>query len=302
LNDSRQVRDEHALDDRSVIQAVRSNTDLLHALLAELTNVRTLVEPADCDLADRDSADCDTTDFAPQQSGEGELEMQAWQTECRRLQEVVERLESVNVELRSQNHELAARIAASKVQESRPGDAVDASEMLSWDERKRLILMQMEEDSFDADQFAASLNAEIHCGRETPAAFIDRLRAEIESRDQEIVELRNLLDQQAETRSDGTAIGASAIADMLDTDELIVQERMKLQQLQADWEEKFREGEIEASLERAKLSRERQEVYEKKQELELQLDQLQREYRQVNATGGSTSRRWLVKLGLADED
>jgi hypothetical protein len=110
------------------------------------------------------------------------------------------------------------------------------------------------------------------------------------------------LDQQAETRSDGTAIGASAIADMLDTDELIVQERMKLQQLQADWEEKFREGEIEASLERAKLSRERQEVYEKKQELELQLDQLQREYRQVNATGGSTSRRWLVKLGLADED
>lgn len=292
MNDSRQVRDEHALDDRSVIKAVRSNTDLLHALLEELTNVRTLVEPGESDSGESDSL----------QLGADELAVEAWQTECRRLQEVVEQLESVNVELHSQNDELAARIAASKVKESTPGDAVEASEMLSWEERKRLILMQMEEDSFDADQFAASLNAEIHSGRETPAAFIDRLRLEIESRDQEVVELRNLLDQQAETRSDGTAIGASAIADMLDSDELIAQERMKLKQLQADWEEKFREGEIEASLERAKLSRERQEVSEKKQELELQLDQLQREYRQVNATGGSTSRRWLAKLGLADED
>lgn len=302
MNDSRQVRDEHALDDRSVIKAVRSNTDLLHALLEELTTVRTIVEPGDGDSGNGDSGDGDSGDGDSLPLGGDQLAMEAWQTECRRLQEVVEQLESVNVELHSQNDELAARIAASKVQDSTPGDAVEASEMLSWEERKRLILMQMEEDSFDADQFAASLNAEIHSGRETPAAFIDRLRLEIENRDQEIVELRNLLDQQAETRSDGTAIGASAIADMLDNNELIAQERMKLQQLQADWEEKFREGEIEASLERAKLSRERQEVLQKKQELELQLDQLQREYRQVNATGGGTSRRWLAKLGLADED
>lgn len=299
MNDSRQARDEHALGDRSVIEAVRSNTDLLHALMTELSNVRTLVGPAGFE-----SRDCES-----QQLGEEEPQVEFLQTECRRLQEVVEHMESVNTELRSQNtelrsqnDELAARIAASKVEESTPGDAAEASEMLSWEERKRLILMQMEEDSFDADQFAASLNAEIQSDRETPAAFIDRLRLEIENRDQEIVELRNLLDQQTETRADGTAIGASAIADMLDADDLIAQERMKLQQLQADWEEKFREGEIEASLERAKLSRERQEVFEKKQELELQLDQLQREFRQVKDTGGSTSRRWLAKLGLADED
>jgi hypothetical protein len=77
---------------------------------------------------------------------------------------------------------------------------------------------------------------------------------------------------------------------------------MKLQQLQVEWEEKFRQGEIEASLERAKLSRERQEISAKKQELELQLEQLQREHRQANAAGGSGSRRWLVKLGLAEEE
>ena len=162
--------------------------------------------------------------------------------------------------------------------------------------------MQMEEDSFDADHFAASLSIEIESGRETPATFIERLRLEIETRDQEIAELRNLLAQQAEARSDGIAIGASAIADMLDSDELIALERAKLQQQQADWEEKFREGEIEASLERAKLSRERQEVMAKKQELELQLEQLQREYRQESASGSSTPRRWLAKLGLAEDD
>ena len=160
----------------------------------------------------------------------------------------------------------------------------------------------MEEDSFDADQFAASLNAEVQAVNETPAAFIDRLRLEIENRDDQIAELRNLLDQQAETRSDGIAIGASAIADMLDSDELIAHERGKLQLLQAEWEEKFRAGEIEASLERAKLSRERQEVFAKKQELDLQSEQLQREYRQVSASGGGNSRRWLAKLGLADDD
>jgi len=286
------------------MEAVRSNTNLLHALLAELTDVRTLVEPAD-----NDSPGSDSRKFSDGRDSDGDerefdanLQNAAWGDKARSLQQNIQRVESENAELRSQNEDLAARIATSKVQETAPENSVEAGEMLSWEERKRLILLQMEEDSFDADQFAASLSEERKSGKETPAAFIDRLRLEIETRDEEIAELRNLLDQQAETRSDGTAIGASAIADMLDADELIVQEREKLQRLQVEWEEKFREGEIAASLERAKLSRERQEVSVKKQELELQLEQLQREFRQVNTSGGTSSRRWLAKLGLADDD
>ena len=292
MNESRQVRDEHPLDDRSVIEAVHSNTDLLNALLAELADVRSLVHTTGRELRKRD--DGQAADDAAQGSD--------WQIECRKMQGFIQQLESVNAELRSQNEELATRIAAQRVQETTPEDSLETSEMLSWEERKRLILLQMEEDSFDADQFAASLNAEVQAVNETPAAFIDRLRLEIENRDDEIAELRNLLDQQAETRSDGIAIGASAIADMLDSDELIAHERGKLQLLQAEWEEKFRAGEIEASLERAKLSRERQEVLAEKQELDLQSEQLQREYRQVSASGGGNSRRWLAKLGLAEDD
>ena len=276
------------------MDAVRSNTDLLHELLAQLTDVQLLV----------DASGCGNQKFGHEGTGDPRAEASdsERQSEAGRLRQKIQHLESKISELQTQNEELAAKIATSKIHETAPANSLEAGEMLSWEERKRLILLQMEEDSFDANQFAASLSSEIKSGKETPAAFIDRLRAEIEHRDEEIAELRNLLDRQAETRSDGTAIGASAIADLLDTDELIVQERMKLQQLKVEWEEKFRQGEIEASLERAKLSRERQEISAKKQELELQLEQLQREHRQANAAGGSGSRRWLVKLGLAEEE
>ena len=124
-------------------------------------------------------------------------------------------------------------------------------------------------------------------------------RGELERRDEEIHELRSLLEEQSGTRGDGVAVGAAAIAEMLDADELVQQERERLQALQQQWEEKFRESEIEASLERAKLSRERLELARKNSELEERLEHLRREARQAEETGPS-SRRWLAKLGLAD--
>ena len=292
MSDSRQVRDEQITHDPTVMDAVRSNTDLLHALMGQLSDLRLLVDASVCGSQNPDAEAGNDLGWQSRNS----------ESEVGELRQKIQCLESENAELHAQNEDLAARIATSRIQETGPENSVEAGEMLSWEERKRLILLQMEEDSFDADQFAASLGDEIKSDKETPNTFIDRLRLEIEHRDDEIAELHNLLDQQAETRSNGTAIGASAIAEMLDADELIAHERGKLQRLQAEWEEKFRVGEIEASLERAKLSRERQEVSATQQELELQLEQLQQQYRQANAAGSGGSRRWLAKLGLADED
>lgn len=282
------------MHDPRVMDAVRSNTDLLNNLLAQITDVRHLVDASRSGSQKPDAAKGEGLGL---QVNDSEVEVEA-----RNLRKKIQRLESENAALHAQNKELAAKVVTSRIQEKAPENSVEAGEMLSWEERKRQILLQMEEDSFDANQFVASLNREIESGKETPEAFIDRLRLEIEHRDQEIAELHNLLDRQSETRSDGTAIGTSAIAEILDADELIAHERGKLQQLQAEWEEKFREGEIEASLERAKLSREWQEVSATKRELELQFEQVQREYRQTKAAGSSGSRRWLAKLGLADED
>ena len=92
---------------------------------------------------------------------------------------------------------------------------------------------------------------------------------------------------------------------MLDSDELVQQERERLQMLQAEWQEKFRQGEIEASLERAKLSRERQELAKKQDELQERLERNQREARQAQGKKGSSSAssgRWLAKLGLDGKD
>ena len=120
---------------------------------------------------------------------------------------------------------------------------------------------------------------------------LDRRDEELKERSQQIRELQSLLDQQSETRDGGIAIGAAAITQMFDADELVRDERERLQQMQEEWEDKFRQAEIEASLERAKLSRERQELAKKMSELEEQLAHAKREARHAspNEEGTVTS-------------
>ncbi|MEM6689868.1 MAG: hypothetical protein AAF664_10600 [Planctomycetota bacterium] len=134
-------------------------------------------------------------------------------------------------------------------------------------------------------------------------ALIDEvtsLRNERQSLKDEIEELQMLLSSGSRNNGDGTASGAMAIAGMLEMDELVMQERERLEELQEQWEEKFRRSEIEASIERANLSRERKEVAEMKSKLEIELEQFKREERTEAELGPQAKRRWLAKLGLGD--
>ncbi len=239
----------------------------------------------------------------------GQADDPAMAAECEQLRDRVYELENEVAELQSQNSDLASQVASSSVRQTVSDASSGCNDALSWEERKKLILQQMEEDTFDADSFVSSMQDKTGNDGESPSGFVEHLHAELEarqadlaSRDEEIRELRCLLDQQSETRGGGVAIGAAAIAQMIDADELVSEERERLQLLQVEWEEKFRQGEIEASLERAKLSRERQELAKKQTELEEQLEHLRRESRQDEEAGSSSSRRWLVKLGLSDND
>lgn len=230
------------------------------------------------------------------------------------LQRTLDEAWRSNEELRHQNETLAAQLAQSNVNHTvQASNGCDDS--LSWENRKQLILRQMENDSFDADEFVNSLStstrqsaapADQPSDQEpaSPQEFVASLVQRIESaeetirnRDNELQELRMLLENQPETRDTGTVIGASAIASMIDADALVVEERERLQQLKNDWEDKFRQAEIEASLERAKLSRERQELAKRSQELEEQLEEVQRE-KQEQSGSTKTGRRWLTELGL----
>ena len=281
----------------SILGAVDSNTQLLEQLLAQVSDLREVVDNA------RHGSPAEQTDpsVGPPLADD---------SECDRLRDRIDELEIQVNELEQQNGDLASRVANSSVQQTVSDSNSSSSDALSWEERKQLILQQMEDDSFDAEAFVSSLSSESEAGSEaeSPAEYLDQLHAELEKRDAEIArreeelqELRFVLEQQSETCEGNVAIGAAAIAEMIDSDELVQQERERLQLLQAEWEEKFRQGEIEASLERAKLSRERQELAKKQAELEEQLEHARRESRHANENGSASKRRWLVKLGLSDD-
>lgn len=123
MSDSREARDEHTFCDPTVMDAVRSNTDLLHTLLAQLTDVQMLVDASGC--AEQKSGAEEGSD--PRfQANDSE-----WKAESGRLRQKIQRLESENSELHSQNEELAAKIAASKIQETALENSFEAGEMLS---------------------------------------------------------------------------------------------------------------------------------------------------------------------------
>jgi DNA repair ATPase RecN len=122
----------------------------------------------------------------------------------------------------------------------------------------------------------------------------------VAEKEQEIQELRRLLENQSQQVGD-VAVGAAAVAEMLDTDELIRQERESLKRLQDQLREQLRQAEVDISVERAKLARERAELDEKLRSLESEKANL--------PSGGDGSgdkgkkgggRKWLTRLGLGD--
>ncbi len=124
--------------------------------------------------------------------------------------------------------------------------------------------------------------------------------AELARRDREIAELRSLLEQQADARQ-GVAVGAAAVAQLIESDELVQEEREKLRSMQKTWEEKFRQSEIELSMERAKLARERLLLEEQKQDLEAALHAAAQNGSLDPKDKDPKGRKWLSRLGLKEE-
>lgn len=296
LTEAKQI-DEYARGEQTVIEAVHENAQLILDLTHQFDTLRSeLATNLDSSFSARSLKNDDDGSAADSD------DVQQWQEECDRLHRRVLVLEDELDESRKQNGTLAAKLANQSVAAVASSPA-ESGESLTWEERKQLIMDQMENESASDHTNGVvprDSNGDANLQSESESALIGRLQAEVEASDREVAELRQLLEQQSQTCDGGVAIGAAAIAEMIDDDELIQQERARLQQLQKEWEEKFREGEIEASLERAKLSRERQEVARQKVELEVQLERLHRELK--DSDGGGSTRRWLTKLGLSDAD
>ncbi len=198
-------------------------------------------------------------------------------------------------DLREQNTDLATQLARLQMTGLHNPPHLNLSnlnqESMTWEQRKRLILQQLENET------AAANPEEYQNHRNEVEAILRTTQCEIERREQEITELKSIIEQQSNTR-EGVAIGAAAIAQMIDSDELVLAEREKLAAIQKEWEAKLREAEIEMSLERAKLSRERAELEERLRKP----DAVKPASTETSSSAdGKPVRRWLEHLGLREK-
>lgn len=204
------------------------------------------------------------------------------------LMDEVDRLQRELDRVTSENRRLNA-------QSSSGGGAASGGDM-DWETAKQKLLAELEAfDEGEPEQQRERLSIE---------EVITQTDQVIAAKDEEISELKHLLSHQSESIGD-VAVGASAIAGMMDNDEIIQQERENLAQLQEEWKEKLRTSEVELSLERARIARERAELEERINQLE-SLDPSEAppssDDDDDDAKSSSIRGKWLERLGLRDEN
>jgi chromosome segregation ATPase len=194
-------------------------------------------------------------------------------------------------ELKTKNAELTEQVARGRQAGAASGGGGGGGS--DWESMKQKMLAQLESDFDEADEAQKAEKLTVQQAIQTT----DQALAE---KERELEELRKLLDSQAQ-QVGAVAVGASAIAQVLDTDELIRQERETLKQLQESLREQLAKAEIDISLERAKQARERAELEEKMRTMEAE--------RSNGSTPGDANgdkgkkaggRKWLTRLGLGD--
>ena len=194
------------------------------------------------------------------------------------VRELKTRSESLEAQLRE------ARAAQAPRRGSSPGG-------LDWESEKRRILAALEAES----------------GEQGPEDRPRRLQLEevvqtteqaLLQKEHEIAELRQLLNDQSKNLG-SVAIGAAALEGILDKDPLILEERENLRRLQKEWEEKLRQAELEVSVERAKLARERVQIEGKLRMLDRAAED-SASPKDAETPEKPERGRWLSWLGLKD--
>ncbi len=209
--------------------------------------------------------------------------------ELERLQRRLEMALQEIRELKHQNEELTSRPSQPAPQHRTPD--VDMKSF-DWESQKQRLLQQLETD-FDARQ---PEQAKDKLRIEDVIRNTDRIVAE---KDRELDELRQLL----ATQSAGVEANTTDMAardQLLDADATVTVERDRLNQLQDEWREKLRKSEVEISIERAKLARERLQMEERLRSLQDQSANADDEAKRTDdpKSGNPPRGRWLTRLGL----
>jgi chromosome segregation ATPase len=207
----------------------------------------------------------------------------------RRYQMALDDLKAERAQVAQLESKLAQ--AASGLPSSNPAAGQPAGS--DWESQKRRLLASLEAD-FEED------NEETRRDRLNVEEAIRRTDAVVAAKNQEIEKLQSLLQEQSASVG-SMAVGAAAVAEVLDKDEVIRQERQNLQALQEEWRDKLRHAEVEISVQRAKLARHQAELEERARLIEEQsrgVSLEEPEERKEKPSRGN----WLRRLGLKSGD
>jgi len=211
------------------------------------------------------------------------------------LREQIEVLRTQLLESRHETIEL-------RIQNSDLSDQTDRSTSnMTWEQRKEQLMQQLEAENSTDEQTRADNDrvAEIIAVTQRE---IDQRDRTIRERDREIDELQMILTRQSSI-TNGVAVGAAAVAQLLDSDEFIREERERVRIMQRELEEKLRNAEIEISLERARFSRERLEFESTivSRQLESAAVEASKDCERSEQEPLGKPRRWLRRLGLRED-
>jgi chromosome segregation ATPase len=263
-------------------QAAASSADELaravarqNSTLDEVSRLRAEYEAISAQLAEADAR----LKAAPQ----GASDSEDLQGRLELALDEVRELKRANSDLKSKLDK--ARTAPGTAATAAPGGGLD------WEAQKQRLLASLEAD--DEDEPDEERVAEKATIKET----IRATDLAIAKKDAEIAELRRELEQFS-AASDGISDAAAAL---LDADEIIRQERERLVQLQAEWRDRIGKAEMELSVERARLGRDRAEMADKMQQLG-PTGNMRPGAPDPNDPGKAGRGRWLSRLGLKEVD
>jgi chromosome segregation ATPase len=226
----------------------------------------------------------ETLERQPVATGDADAEQQIADLQ-RRFEMAVEDVR----ELKTRNADLESRLAASK-RSGGGGGSADSGGM-DWESQKRRMLASLEGEGDSAG------DEDRQKERATIENTIEMTDAVVAEKDRELEQLRTQL-AEAESAKPAAADAQrqQQIDALLDADEIIAKHRKKISQLEHEMEGKLRAAELELSVERAKIAREKSEL----EELRIDLDS--RRTPHDASAGGAPRRRWLSKLGLSGDE
>ena len=199
------------------------------------------------------------------------------------------------IQLREQVLELQQQLEEANSQPETSAAPVSApSGTISWEQQREMMLQQMEDDTFDAENFLSEIQNQDHVQVEAiddPVTIALSLIEQLDEKATTITELNQSLENsQAEV---ARLLPLAALAEA--TAPAPIDEQVK--EVQANCDRRIKQLETEISLERAKLSRERNLLARQNTELEERLNQLPDAQKQAGHSKERKANRWMASFG-----